>query len=211
MHFECVTAKELAQRQWQVDGPVMVMPLTEPDLAARAAELAVKRSAANGLLLGVHDEQRQGFVRCVNQAFAATRSPWFGYMAQDAFAGRDWLALALQTLHKQRGVLLAFNDGKWHGALASFGLASRTWAATNYADGAFFYSGYARHYADTELTLMAKQAGGYVYQPNSVLVEVDWGKDQASVHMSDRVLFQHRAAQGFDGKVTDPSLLGLFA
>jgi len=67
-----------------------------------------------------------------------------------------------------------------------------------------------RHYADTELTLLARQLGGYVYQPNSVLVEVDWRKDQAAVSGQDRALFQQRIAQGIDGKVTHAGLLGLF-
>jgi hypothetical protein len=210
MKFECVTVAELKNKQWTVDGPVMVMPFTDPVLAHQAGELAAHRASAQGLLLGVHDRQRQGFVACVNRAFAVTRSPWFGYMAQDAFAGRDWMALALQTLHQQRGVLLAFNDGKWHGALASFGLASRAWAAGNYPSAAFFYADYKRHYADTELSVLAKQAGGFVYQPHSVLLEVDWAKDSAPVHAPDRGLFKQRVAQGFGGKVTDPALLALF-
>jgi len=138
MNVECVTAAELKHKQWHVDGPVMVMPFIDAEMANRAAELAALRAGAKGLILGVQDTQKQGFVKCVNQAFTATRSPWFGYMAQDAFAGRDWMAVALQTLHKEAGVLLAFNDGKWQGALASFGLASRAWAADNYGDGSFF-------------------------------------------------------------------------
>ena len=210
MDFECVTVAELKNKQWTVDGPVMVMPFTDPALANQAGALAAHRAAAKGLLLGVHDVNRQGFVACVNGAFAATRSPWLGYMAHDAFAGRDWMALALQALHKQRGVLLAFNDGKWHGALASFGLASRSWAAGNYPEGNFFSAGYERHYADTELSVLARQVGGYVYQPDSVLVEVDWGKDSAPVHAPDRALFKQRVAQGFGGRVTDPALLALF-
>ena len=188
----------------------MVMPYTDEALALQSGELAVRRASAKGLLLGIHDHQRQGFVACVNQAFAASESAWFGYMAQDAFAGRDWLALALQALHKQRGVLLGFNDGKWHGALASFGLANRSWALANYADGAFFYSQYVRHFADTELTVLARQVGGYVYQPDSVLIEVDWAKDATPIHAPDRAMYQQRLTLGFDGKVTAPALLAMF-
>lgn len=75
----------------------------------------------------------------------------------------------------------------------------------------FFHGQYKRHYADTELTLLAMQARGFVYQPNSVLVEVDWGKDQAQVDASDKALFKKREAQGFGGKVQDKSLIGLFS
>lgn len=211
MNWECVTTADLLHKRWRVDGPVMVLPYIDSALAQRAAELAARRASANGLILVVEDSQHEGFIASVNLAFRATHSPWFGYMAQDAFAGRDWMALALQALHKQRGVLLAFNDGKWHGALASFGLASRAWASTNYKDANFFYPGYKRHYADTELTLLANQVKGFVYQPDSVLMEVDWDKDQARVDAVDKLLFKKREAQGFGGKLQDKSLMGLFS
>ena len=219
MDFEQVESAQLLSRQWVVDGPVMVLPYTDADMAQRAGQLAAQRAGAKGLVLAVHDTDRQGFVTTVNLAFAATRSPWLGYMAQDAFAGRDWMALALQALHRQRGVFLGFNDGKWQGALAAFGLASRAWAATNYAteaaagaeQGPFFHPSYQRHYADAELTVLAHQAKGYVYEPNSVLVEVDWVKEAQAVHAPDRALYRQRAALGFDGRVADKALQGLFA
>jgi hypothetical protein len=210
MKFEFVSTADWASRRWREDGPIMAMPFVDAEMARKAAELASVRANAPGLILAIHDSQRIGFVACVNQAFERSQSPWFGYMAQDAFAGRDWMALALQAV-QPRGVLLAFNDGKWHGALASFGLASRAWASGNYPDGSFFFKGYARHYADTELTLLARQAQAYVYQPHSLLVELDWGKDRAAVHAPDRALFQQRVRQGLDGRVSDPELLKLFA
>jgi hypothetical protein len=213
MDFEMLASSALAGRVWSVDGPVMVLPCTDEALARRAGELASRRAGAKGLILAVHDQHQAGFVALANAVFAATQSPWFGYMAQDSFAGRDWMALALQALHRQRGVLLGFNDGKWQGALASFGLASRAWAAGNYAQeqGALFHAGYARHYADAELTVLARQAGGYVYQPDSVLLEIDWDKDAKSVHAPDRALYRQRAAQGFGARVSNPALQALFA
>jgi hypothetical protein len=216
LEFELVEAAELQTREWTVNGPVMVMPFIDASMAERAGKLAAKRAGTNGLVLAVHDATRQGFVATANQAFAATHSPWFGYMAQDVFAGREWLALALVALHIKQGVMLGFNDGKWRGQLASFGLASRSWAAANYAQGPdgqgpFFQPSYQRHYADTELTVLARQAKGYVYEPNSVLIEVDWGKDAQPVHAPDRALYRQRAAQGFEGRVVDAALLGLFA
>jgi hypothetical protein len=148
----------------------------------------------------------------VNAAFLASQSTWFGYVAQDAFAGRRWLALALEALGEQKH-FLGFNDGKWAGALAAFGLGRRSWALQNYPQkaNAFFYPQYARHYADAELTLLALQAGVYAYEPNSVLVEVDWDKDSASVDEADRLLFTQRKAAQFDGKVLDPVLLDMLA
>jgi hypothetical protein len=191
------------------DGPIMVMPFTNRAQAEQAAQLMAARAGTSGLLLAVHDDDRTGFIRMVNLAFQKTHSTHFGYVAQDAFAGRQWLRLAIEALGSEQ-VLLGFNDGKWAGALAGFGLAQRAWAQDNYA-GSFFYPRYQRHYADAELTLLALQSGSYAYEPNALLVEVDWLKDQSQVDTADRQLFLERKASGFGGKVTHPKLLGLFS
>jgi hypothetical protein len=190
-------------------GAIMVMPYTDAAQATRAARLAAARAGAPSMLLAVHDELRQGFIATVNQAFAATRSPWFGYMAQDAFAGRAWLALALRALQAKNAGLLGFNDGKWQGQLAAFGLAERGWAQSVYG-GDFFYHDYRSHYADIELTVIAREHGRYVYEPNSVLVEADWEKESAGVNPADRALYKARAQSGFDARVHNPKLLQLF-
>jgi hypothetical protein len=41
-------------------------------------------------------------------------------------------------------------------------------------------------------------------------MEVDWGKEATAVHRADRVLYRERVAQGFDGRVREPLLLGMF-
>ena len=195
--------------QLVTSGPLMVMPCTDVQQAEKAMNLACSRASANGLMVAVLDTQRLGFVKLVNQVFRLSQSPFLGYLAQDAFAGRDWLSLALGALGRPSASLLGFNDGKWHGQLASFGLASRSWAQTVYG-GDFFFPGYRSHFADVELTLIARHQGAYVYEPDSVLMEVDWGKDQAKVAASDRQLFLQRTRQGLGQRVSDPALLGLF-
>lgn len=49
----------------------------------------------------------------------------------------------------------------------------------------------------------------YAYEPASVLVEVDWDKDQRAVDAQDRRLFNERKAGGFGGRVLKPGLLAL--
>lgn len=203
-----------ALQAWQgaplvADGSVMVMPFMDRSMAQQAAQLMASRAGASGLILAIEDEVGTGFIRLVNLAFQKTDSSYFGYVAQDAFAGRQWLHLAIEALGSEQ-VLLGFNDGKWAGALAGFGLAQRAWAMQNY-QGDFFHPGYQRHFADAELTLLAMQSGQYAYEANSLLVEVDWQKDQGQVDAADRQLFLERKASGFDGKVTHPQLLGLFS
>jgi hypothetical protein len=55
------------------------------------------------------------------------------------------------------------------------------------------------------------QAGVYAYEPNSVLVEVDWDKERSTVHRPDQALFESRKSNGFDHQVTNQTLLGLFS
>lgn len=164
----------------------------------------------SGLMVGIHDTHSEGFIALVNRAFELSDAPFFGYMAQDAFPGRSWLHNALNYIEKTDAGLLGFNDGKWAGALAGFGLVRRSWAVKNYG-GALFNPAYRSHYADAELTLLALNDGKYAYDPDAVLVEVDWEKEQKTVNANDRALFQRRAASGFDDRITNPTLLSMFA
>lgn len=182
---------------------IVVMPYTDIQLAERSARLLSRRAGAEGWLLLVYDKDGEGFVALANLAFRSSQSRYFGYVAQDAFAGRGWLKLALLSLEKESACLLAFNDGKWHGLLAGFGLLKRSWATRNY-DGALFFSGYQRHYADAELTLLAKNCAALVYDPRCVVLEVDWDKDLKPVDSEDKKTFYTRADSGFDGRVEDP-------
>lgn len=186
---------------------LLVMPCTDLPMAQRAGALMAQRAGAEGRLLLVQDTQGWGFIRIVNHVFKNTLGRYFGYVAQDAFAGRQWLALALEALNRPGRSLLGFNDGKWHGAFAGFGLAERQWASQNYPGTDFFQSGYSRHYADVEISILAISQGRYVHDPRSLLVEVDWAKDSAPVDAQDRAHYRARVAAGFDGRVTAPELL----
>jgi len=189
---------------------VIVMPYTDQAAAERCATLMAKRACADGSIICVHDVDREGFIPLVNRVFSTTSSKYFGYVAQDAFPGRRWLAIALETLGRNNNTLFAFNDGKWMGVLASFGIASRQWVSEIYG-GPFFFPGYGRHYADVELSVLAMSARSYCYDPNSVLVEVDWNKDGTSVNPSDKALYHERRASGFEGRVASQELLHMFS
>lgn len=211
MQVQYLTSSELTALDSSLvaGGVLVVMPFTHADQAQRAASLMAMRADAPGLILAIYDADQEGFIALINRAFAKTQSAYFAYVAQDAFAGRAWLSLALKALGNEKD-LLGFNDGKWAGALAGFGLARRSWAVKNYS-GAFFHPSYQRHYADAELTLLAMQQDVYAYDPNSVLIEADWTKDSAAVNDADRALFLARKNAGFDGKVVSPQLLHLIS
>lgn len=186
------------------------MPYIDRVAAERSSRQLAARAGAGGLLLAIHDCDRQGFISIINQAYRRTKSASVAYVAQDAFAGRHWLKLALDALRKSGKGLHGFNDGKWMGTLAGFGLAARAWADANYGGG-LFHPAYQRHYADVELTILALGDHQYCYDPNAVLIEVDWEKEHAAVDSGDRAFYRQRAAEQFGGRVHDSKLLALFS
>ncbi len=207
MSFQRVSTQDLEDCSDLQAEVLLVMPSTDIPMARRAATLMAQRAGAPGHVLLVEDLEGWGFIRIVNLVFRGTHGRYFGYVAQDAFAGRQWLALALDALKHPGKHLFAFNDGKWHGAFAGFGLAERAWAGRNYTGGNFFHPGYRRHYADVELSLLAMSQGAYIHDPRSLLVEVDWAKDNACVDAQDRALYQRRVTTGFEGRVQSAELL----
>ena len=212
MQTALVEASQVASMaaQLKTDGALVVMPSTDEAMARQAMQLAASRADAPGLLLVVMDTERMGLVKVHNLVFKHSQSPWYGYLAQDAFAGRQWLSQAHAALAKANASLLGFNDGKWQGQIASFGLAKRAWVEGLY-EGDFFYAGYQSHYADVELTLIARDQGQYAYDPHAVMMEVDWHKDSAGVNLADKSRFKARAQNGFAGRVKSEQLLSLFA
>lgn len=192
------------------EATLVVMPFIDAAMAQRAATQLARRAGVDGVLLAVADDERAGFIAVANAVFRRSSSRRFGYAAQDAFAGRDWLKRAETALARQDGGLLAFNDGKWDGVLAAFGLVDRSWASGNY-EGELFHPGYRSHYADAELSVLALAGGKHRYDPACLLIEVDWDKESKGVDEGDRALFRARAAAGFDGRVTEAKLRSLFA
>lgn len=193
-----------------VEAPVVaILPWLKKGPASRAAELMVSRAGAELTVLAVQDDLGTGPMAIWNCAVGRTRGRFLIYCAEDAFAGRYWLRFALQAMQKPGAGLLAFNDGKWFGQLAAFGLVHREWIEPVYG-GLLFYPEYAQHYGDTELTLIARQQKALVYHPHALLIEVDHAKDKRPVNAADHAMFQSRTAAGFDNRVQDPALLAWF-
>jgi hypothetical protein len=187
------------------------MPFIHPPVAKKTAETLARRSGFDdATLVCIFDLKREGFVSLVNRAFRLSESPFVVYLAEDAFPGRDWLKIAHAEINLKKASLLGFNDGKWQGELAAFGLVERAWAKKNYG-GDLFYPNYQQHFADTELTLLARSDKAYAYNPHSMLLEVDWDKDQKPTNAADKALFQTRVRTGFDKRVEDPALLEMFS
>lgn len=203
------TLDTLPEQIGREDRPLVVMPFIDTAAARRSAVQIARRAGTAISVLGILDVRRQGFIAVSNAAYRRSIASWFAYVAQDAFAGRQWLAAGLRALELDAGGLLAFNDGKWGGALAAFGMVRREWADGNYG-GDLFDPAYRSHFADAELTLLALQQGKLRTDPAALLIEVDWEKEGRGVTPADRQLFAERCDAGFDGRVSDPDLLRRF-
>jgi hypothetical protein len=189
-----------SQGEFVHEDVVLVMPFIDRQAAERAEEILCYRALAEGLLVLVDDDLRLGFNTVANHVFARSRSRYFGYLAQDAYPGDGWLRCALFTLKNSQATLLAFNDGRFHGNLAVFGLVERAWARKLYRTCVFF-PGYARHFGDTELSAISNTLGKMIYNPNCLLVEVDYDKHEKPVDGADEALYRQRAGTGFGGLV----------
>lgn len=188
------------------DTVVCVLPYIHHDLAARLEEVLRLRAKQSGLLLLVDDDARLGFIRVANLVYFLTRSPYFTYLAEDAFPGVGWLKSAVSTMTQTNAGLLAFNDGRFYGTVAVFGMAQRAWLKTIY-QRFLFHPGYLSHFGDTELTTIAFLRHMLVFDPSSLLVEVDYEKHHKGLNPADAALYKQRAATGFAGLVApfDPS------
>jgi hypothetical protein len=188
----------------------VVMPYIDQTQAQQTAEILLSRAGVPMRLIAVLDDAGLGFIRIANLVFQASPSPYFVYLAQDAFPGRFWLKIALDCIQHNNQGLLAFNDGKWFGQLAAFGMVNRAWAETIY-DGPLFCPEYHSHYADTELTVIAQAQQQLAYSPHALLVEVDHQKDKRPTHADDKRLFAQRKTTGLNGKVSNPEWLNKFS
>ncbi len=76
--------------------------------------------------------------------------------------------------------------------------------------GDFFHPGYQSHYAETEVTVLARAKAVLTHNPEAVLIEVAWEKSGKGLHSQDRSAYHTRAGQGFDRRVSNKVLLNGF-
>ncbi|MDQ5895915.1 MAG: hypothetical protein QG612_1, partial [Pseudomonadota bacterium] len=185
---------------------VAVMPYLRRSEAERSARLMISRAGAPLRVIAVHDDLGIGPIAVWNDVVPHLRCNYIIYCAEDAFAGRYWLRFALQAMVPASTGLLAFNDGKWFGQMAAFGMVRKAWLDRIY-DGFLFFPQYSRHYADVELSLIAKFHDALVYSPHSILLEIDYEKDAKETDFHDKLLFKQRATGGFDKRIDRPDFM----
>ncbi len=179
-------------------GIAVIMPCTDIEAGQKTAAILHSRAGVACHIFIVHDRNRQGFIKTFNEIYPCLTVKYIVYLAQDAWPCRGWLHCAHQALEKSGKGFLGFNDGKWHGRIASFGMARTAWIRTLYGPF-FFFPAYRSHAADLELTVLAQALDQYLYLPDCTLVEVDPDKDLGGSNLEDHSLYEKRLANGFEG------------
>lgn len=179
----------------------VIMPCIDTKKGMYTAEILSRRAGIDCKILIVHDTLRQGFIKTLNDSAARVYTKYIVYLAEDAYPGRGWLRSAYETLEKSGKGLLAFNDGKWRGRIASFGMVRIEWVKNLYG-GSIFCPEYKAHKADNELTVIARVLNMHEYNPGCTLLEYDPEKDLIrGSNPEDDELFRKRFIKGFDGLV----------
>lgn len=187
-------------------GVAVVMPSIDMKRGLETARILVKRAGMSVTVFVVKDTPEQGFVRTLNDAAQRLKVAYLVYLAEDAFPGVDWLRIAYEALERTGKGLLAFNDGKWRGRIASFGMVRMQWIKKVYS-GAILYPGYRAHKGDNELTLIARIMNDFIYEPTATLIELDPSKafeggegPDGTKQRTDRNLFNERLHATFDSR-----------
>ena len=187
-------------------GVAVVMPCIDKKMGMEAAAILAKRAGMECKILVIHDSLRQGYIKTLNDTAAQVSVRYVVYLAQDAYPGRDWLRSAHDAMEQSGKGLLGFNDGKFRGRIASFGMVRTQWVKGLYG-GPIFYPGYIAHAADNELTVIARALDMYTYEPDCTLVEYDLHRESKPSRREDAQLFRYRYFSAFDGLVPREPLI----
>jgi len=155
---------------------IVVIPYINKELAMKAGRIHQSRAGMAVEVYLIEDTHKEGWVTICNRAYRELDFDYFIYSCDDYFPGRNYAIYAYATLVKSGKAVCAFNDGKWNGKIATVALVKKKdWYPVYQGD--LFHTGYKMHFADSELTDAAKHYDLYVYQPDAVLIEADYFKD----------------------------------
>jgi hypothetical protein len=182
-----------------MEEPVIVVgiPYTnESSLEVRKVQkLYEKRAGLPCQVVCTPDINRIGWVAMHNLISRTYKWDWYVYSAIDYFPGREWLKLALKKAETTGKTLIGFNDGKWRGSNATAGLVHKS-VVVKY--GCLFPDVYKSHGADPELTEKCQRDGLFAYEPEALLVEIDYEKDFISkTNKDDYNMYLKRKQEGF--------------
>lgn len=173
-------------------GVTVVMPATDMTQAVLAAQRMMRFAGMPMRMVIVNDVVKQGFIKTINAVSNHLKPEYLAYVAQDALAGKHWLKNAYAQLTTHNKSVCAFNEGRFLGNLAQFGLVKVAFTAQHYGAHHVFHDQYVKHRADDELTLLAKLTNEFVFAKDALLMEVDYSLQKA-IHQPDLDIYDVRA------------------
>lgn len=176
------------------EGVTVVMPATNIAQAMLAAQRMMRFAGMPMRMVIVNDFIGQGFIKTINAVSNHLKPEYLAYVAQDALAGKNWLVKAYKKMTAEKKSVCAFNEGRFLGNLAQFGLVKVAFTAQHYGEHNVFYEQYIKHRADDELTLLAKLNNEFVFAKDALLMEVDYSL-QKTIYEPDLDLYKRRAAE----------------
>lgn len=203
--------EELKDKKNEIPTVNIFIPTINPEKAKQCADILHQRAGYPHKIIAQaeEDDKRIGWVAMMNKMKQENPADFYVYLADDVFPSRDWLKNGMKVMLETGAGLLGFNDGKWNGLNASFGIVRHDWIKTIY-DTDLLYKGYRSHYSDPELTMIAMAQNKYAYRPEILMVEIVYNKEGNNIprnNKDDRKLFRERKKSGFDGRVTDQEIL----
>lgn len=187
----------------------ILIPTVNPEKAKQVADICHQRAGYPHKIIVEEDVDRIGWVAMINKLHRENPADFYIYGADDMFPSRNFLKEAMEVMENTEIGLLAFNDAKWNGINATFGIVRQDWIKTIY-DTDLLHKGYRSHYADPELTMIARGQNKYAYKPEISMVEIVYNKEGTNIprnNEEDRKLFRERKKSGFNGLVKGQEIL----
>lgn len=204
-----IKAREQDKIENTLDPVTILIPTINPDKAKQTADLIHLRAGYPHKIIVEEDADRIGYVAMINKMAKENPSKYFLYGADDMYPGRNFLSIAMDVKRQTNAKVVALNDGKFYGNIATFAIVDYDYVSNLY-NGNILNSMYNFHYADPELTLIAKAQKVYSYAPDALLVEITYdkdGKDSKKNNEEDKQFFKFRKSINFDNIVMDQELL----
>ena len=162
------------------------------EIATKAAKLYIIRAGMDCKVYTIEDSEQKGWVNAQNWAFNNLDFDFYIYSCDDYIPCRNFLIKAYQSYLGTQKQVIAFNDGKWDGSMATIALVKKEFAE-KLEDGNLFYKGYFGNYGDPELTDHAIHFGEYAYLDNVPFMEIEYEKEvNPHVNQKDRQTYLAR-------------------
>ena len=176
---------------------VVVIPYRKgaKELAKKAANIHHVRAGMPCEVYFVEDTNKEGWVAIHNKMVKELDFDYYVYSCDDYFPSRGYIKYAFETLKQYDKKFFCYNDGKWAGQLATAAMVEKKFIEDieEYGGDNLFNPDYFMSYGDSELTDIAVHKDEYCYNPNVILMEIDYEKEtKPHTNQDDKLKYINR-------------------